>query len=1204
MNKIYSFCAAILIFILSSLHTTAQTTVYCSATGAAGSYTTGYTTYATTTDGSALVNSSSVATSQQRAFAVFNLAAMNIPANATITGAVLSLHFSLSGTAFVPTVYGSASNYSTVNNASTLFGNIVAGTSLCTGAWGSVSSVNLSLNTATISLLQSNLTGLISLGFASSGTSTTSIYTITGETGTGGSSTATAPTIAITYTCSASVAISANTGDTICTGNPVVFSSTATNGGTAPTYQWKKNGTSISGATSASYTTSSISNADIFTCLMTSNASCVTIPAITSNAAPMKVVSSAIPTITTSVSPGNSICAGSPATFSSLVVYGGGTPTYQWKKNSTNITGATGATYTSSSINNHDTIKCVVTSSLSCASPTTATSSNITMAVTALSLPTVTISAGTGNTICAGSSVTFSSTVTNGGTTPTYQWRKNGTAITGATSSTYATSAISNGDVFRCVITSNLFCATPAIDSSNSLTMIVNPTVLPTLSITSSTGTAVCSGSPVTFSTTATNAGTAPTYQWRKNGTAITGATAATYTTSAINNGDIFRCVITSNAQCASPAIDSSNSITMTVNANLVPTSSIAASTGNTICAGSSASFSNTVVNGGTAPSYQWMKNGTAITGATNNTYSSTTLSNSDIITCNVTSSLPCPTPATVTSNNVTMTVNPIITPTIAIASSLGDTICSGNSVLFSSAITNGGTSPSYVWKKNGAVISGATSATYTTTTAVTGNIYSCVLTSSATCATVATSNAATMTAISAATPGIIISVSPKDTICNGGSVTFSSTITYGGAAPTYQWKKNGNVITGATSSTYTTSAVASGDVFKCVLTSALSCAGPTTATSNSITMTVFPVTAPTISIATNHGDSICTGHAIAFTSAITNGGTSPSYQWLKNGNTIAGANGATYNTTTAINGDAFSCVVTSSYLCSTPSSDTSNSITLLVKPLLTPTTSITVNPGTSICLGDIATFNANITNGGNAPGYKWYKNGTAIAGGIYPTITVGSIANGDVIKCVLTSSEQCATPTTAGSNNISMQVNQNVAPAVDIIVNPGTNISAGTNVSFTAFPINGGTNPGYQWYSNGNPISSATSGTYSTNNLSNGQKISVKMTSNAQCSLPLSVTSSSDTISIIATGVQQVNGSSNHFVLYPNPTNGAFTINALDKGILHLYSISGQEMFEIAISEKTSTVNLPLEMAKGVYIAQFINSKGNASAIVRLIYQ
>src|SRR5438093_363186 len=103
-------------------------------------------------------------------------------------------------------------------------------------------------------------------------------------------------------------------------------------------YQWQKNGVSIAGATSASYTTATTTTADsgsTFRVVVTNTAGTVT-----SSAATLTVNAAAVaPTITTQ--PANqTVTAGQTATFA--VGAAGTAPLgYQWQKNGVNIAGAT-----------------------------------------------------------------------------------------------------------------------------------------------------------------------------------------------------------------------------------------------------------------------------------------------------------------------------------------------------------------------------------------------------------------------------------------------------------------------------------------------------------------------------------------------------------------------------------------------------------------------------------------------------------------------------------------------------------------------------------------------------------------------------------------------------------------------------------------------------------------------------------------------
>jgi len=71
-----------------------------------------------------------------------------------------------------------------------------------------------------------------------------------------------------------------------------------------------------------------------------------------------------------------------------------------------------------------------------------------------------------------------------------------------------------------------------------------------------------CAGTPVTFTASPVNGGTAPTYQWKVNAINAGNATHASYAYHA-NNGDLVTCVMTSNLNCVSSNPATSPSITM-----------------------------------------------------------------------------------------------------------------------------------------------------------------------------------------------------------------------------------------------------------------------------------------------------------------------------------------------------------------------------------------------------------------------------------------------------------------------------------------------------------------------------------------------------------------------------------------------------------------------------------------------------------------
>jgi hypothetical protein len=94
------------------------------------------------------------------------------------------------------------------------------------------------------------------------------------------------------------------------------------------------------------------------------------------------------------------------------------------------------------------------------------------------------------NSVNPGTTVTFTATPTNGGATPSYQWKVNSLAINGATNVSYAYIPV-NGDVVECVMTSSETCTTGSPATSNSITMIVNG-VPADLTVTGSVSAAMC----------------------------------------------------------------------------------------------------------------------------------------------------------------------------------------------------------------------------------------------------------------------------------------------------------------------------------------------------------------------------------------------------------------------------------------------------------------------------------------------------------------------------------------------------------------------------------------------------------------------------------------------------------------------------------------------------------------------------------------
>jgi hypothetical protein len=375
-------------------------------------------------------------------------------------------------------------------------------------------------------------------------------------------------------------------------------------------------------------------------------------------------------------------------------------------------------------------------------------------------------------------------------------------------------------------------------------------------------------------------------------------------------------------------------------------------------------------------------------------------------------------------------------------------TVCEGESVTFS--VVADATAPVYQWQLNGNDIPGATSDTYTINSVTTSDAgdYTVVITDS--CGNTITSNAATLTV----NPSVAITTQPQGgTVCTGESFTFN--VVASGSNLTYQWQKDGNDISGATSDTYTISNVSANDAGDYTVVVSGDCGSITSnvATLNvnqSITITSQP-----------EGGDVCEGGTFTFT--VTATGDNPTYQWQHNGNDISGATSYTYTISNATVADSgtYTCVISNS--CGTV---TTQPVTLTVSEQ----PAITTQPqGGTVCEGESYTFSVSVTGG--AITYQWQKDGVDIPGATSNTYTISNVSSNDAGDYTVVVGNDCGSLT---SNAATLTVN----PLPDIISQPqGGDVCEGEGFTFTV--VANGNNLTYQWQHNGNNISGATTNTY-----------------------------------------------------------------------------------------------------------------------------
>ena len=692
----------------------------------------------------------------------------------------------------------------------------------------------------------------------------------------------------------------------ICEGTAAILNFTGTPNATVTytdgtnSYQVTLNGTGFATATTpllAADTTFTLVSAEVTN----------TVPCSNTLSGSVTITIEEEPVITTQPA-GDTKCIGDSITFT--VAATGAGLTYQWFVGTTEIAGATAASYTIATLAATDAGVYTVEVSGSCGIPVI--SDPAVLILTQETLITTQPVALT--TLCVGDQLILSAPAT--GTNITYQWFRGTTALTGQTSNILNIAAVTTAEAGTYTVVITNPCGT--VTSTNAV-VIVN--TLPAIT-TQPIGTTICEGQAINLSVTAT--GTGLTYQWSLGGVAIPGATSATYTVASATLANAGNYTVLVNGICNAPV----NSAVATVVVNQVINITAPPQANTILCAGQTLNLSVTAT--GTNLTYQWFRGTTALTGQTSNILNIAAVTTAEAGTYTVVITNPC---GTVTSTNAVVIVNTL--PAIT-TQPIGTTICEGQAINLS--VTATGTGLTYQWSLGGVAIPGATSATYTVASATLANAGNYTVLVNGICNAPVNSAVATVVV----NQGTSFPVPPQgSTVCSGQPVTLTAP-TNGGTNVTYQWFQGSTPIPGATADTYiiTSSTVADSGNYTLVATVA-SCG-----TFTSPVAVVVVNQAPAITSQPVDKE-ICVGQSTTFSVVAT--GTNLTYQWFKGGVAISGATSSTYtisNATEADSGD-FYCIITSASCPPLPS----DTVTLLVKPL--PFATISQGTPSAICEGE-----------------------------------------------------------------------------------------------------------------------------------------------------------------------------------------------------------------------------------------------------------
>lgn len=514
---------------------------------------------------------------------------------------------------------------------------------------------------------------------------------------------------------------------------------------------------------------------------------------------------------------------------------------------------------------------------------------------------------------------------------------------------------------------------------------------------------------------------------------------------------------------------------------------------------------------------------------------------------------------------------------TVTIAQTFGtNPSCTGASVTFT-ATPKAGT-PTYRWYINGTATS-VTTSTYTSTTLANNDIITCKTYFTGACGSdSAVSNGIQLkvssTALASAKNTLIAGAIPG---CAGQPLVFKTTVSGGGSAPIYSWRRNG-IIVGANVDTFASSSLVAGDKIWCRVTPNSICS-TTPVNSDTITIT-FGTTVPSNNITLISGTiPSCDSTSLTFQTNITNGGTAPSIQWYVNNTIVAGATGIYYTNAALKNGDSVQCRIISNHVCIVPTiGDTawSNKIYVVRDPRTIPTLSVALtagkNPG---CLGDYLEYTATATDGGGSPLVIWYVNNALVAyGSVYGS---AAFADGDILTCkMLVTPASCNTVDSLdwGPTVLVRSTKPTAVPTVSLI---GT-------LLVSSIPT------GIQWYGPTGLIPGATGPTYHPTTTGSFYARVI----NGACE-----GDSSNTLNIALLSISPYNMS--NVKIFPNPSTGLVNLDwGTEKinGSVDVFTVTGQRISTNKIENKTTQVLDLSKIANGNYFIVIRNENNKVGTV------
>ncbi|RYD58272.1 MAG: T9SS type A sorting domain-containing protein [Sphingobacteriales bacterium] len=411
---------------------------------------------------------------------------------------------------------------------------------------------------------------------------------------------------------------------------------------------------------------------------------------------------------------------------------------------------------------------------------------------------------------------------------------------------------------------------------------------------------------------------------------------------------------------------------------------------------------------------------------------------------------------------------------------------------------------------------------------------------------------------------------------CQGQTLTFTALTTYGGTAPTYQWRVNG-VNAGTNSPTFS-GVFNHNDVIDYIFTSNSTCVQPAdrTKTSTSIKVEHVLITA-NITIAVVAGNHIaCQGKPVLYAANTTNAGSNPGFEWMINGVPVPNSNSPLFQSSTMSNGDAVSCILHATDPCVANPDDTSNAITMVIRPSATPQVTIAITAGKNPwCLDSMVEFTATAINATSAgttpPHFEWLVNGfESYTGAVFQN---AAYLNGDVVVCRVNPTDgECYLPDTVFSAPYTMiRSTLPDPPIIHLVGNMLITNKAGT----------------YKWWGPAGLYSTGTNGTF--HPTEKGQYMAV--TDNNGCWSLASNYLIITLLDVSTVDLAPVN-------IYPNPTNGELVLDWGTQNVnvdIMVHNTLGQQIIHDEVKGLSRKVMDLSKLTPGIYYIVMKDDNGNS---------